>query len=97
GTGVSLTKQDAEALQSPGLAPDVKSASPVVNVGDVTLVSGSSSYEPSSFVGTTPSYLQAHSYKIAAGTSFTSADVNAHKRVVVIGQTVVEELFSGQS
>jgi putative ABC transport system permease protein len=97
GTGVSLTKQDAEALPSPGLAPDVKSASPVVNVGDVTLVSGSSSYEPSSFVGTTPSYLQAHNYKIAEGTLFTSADVNAHKRVVVIGQTVVEELLSGQS
>ena len=28
---VSLTKEDAEALQNPSLAPDVKSASPVVN------------------------------------------------------------------
>ncbi len=30
---VSLTKADAQALQSPSLAPDVKSASPVVNAG----------------------------------------------------------------
>ncbi len=97
GTGISLTKQDAEALQSPSLAPDVKSASPVVNASAVTLVSGSSSYEPSSFVGTTPSYLDAHSYKIAEGASFTPADVSAHKRVVVIGQTVVQELFSGEN
>jgi putative ABC transport system permease protein len=97
GTSVSLTKQDAEALQNQSLAPDVKSASPVVNVSAVTLVSGSSSYEPSSFVGTTPSYLGAHNYKIAEGSSFTEADVSAHKRVVVIGQSVVEELFSGQS
>jgi putative ABC transport system permease protein len=97
GTGVSLTKQDAEALQSRSLAPDVRSASPVVNASAVRLVSGSSSYEPSSFVGTTPSYLNAHSYKIAEGASFTAADVSAHKRVVVIGQTVVQELFSGQS
>ncbi len=97
GTGVSLTKQDAEALQSPSLAPAVKSASPVVNASGVTLVNGSSSYEPSSFVGTTPSYLEAHSYKISEGASFTSADVSAHKRVVVIGQSVVEELFAGQS
>ncbi|MGA9875698.1 MAG: ABC transporter permease [Solirubrobacteraceae bacterium] len=94
---VSLTKQDAEALQNHSLAPDVKSASPVVNATDAKLVYGSSSYEPSSFVGTTPSYLGAHSYKIAEGSSFTSADVSQHKRVAVIGQTVVQELFAGQS
>ncbi len=97
GTSISLTKQDAQALQSQSLAPDVKSASPVVNASGVTLVSGSSSYEPSSFVGTTPPYLSAHNYKIAEGSSFTEADVSAHKRVVVIGQSVVEELFAGQN
>jgi putative ABC transport system permease protein len=94
---VSLTKQDAEALQNPSLAPDVKSASPVVNATAAKLVYGSSSYEPSSFVGTTPSYLGAHSYKIQEGAAFTSADVSQHKRVAVIGQTVVAELFAGQS
>jgi putative ABC transport system permease protein len=95
--GVSLTKQDAEALQNPSLAPDVKSASPVVDATGVKLVQGSSSYEPSSFVGTTPSYLDAHSYRIREGAAFTSADVSQHKRVAVIGQTVVAELFAGQS
>jgi putative ABC transport system permease protein len=95
-SGISLTKQDAEALQDPSLAPDVKSASPVVNATAVKLVFGSSSYEPSSFIGTTPSYLSAHSYKIEEGSAFTSADVSQHKRVAVIGQSVVQELFSGQ-
>jgi putative ABC transport system permease protein len=94
---VSLTKQDAEALQNPSLAPDVKSASPVVNASDATLVYDGTSYEPSSFVGTTPSYLTAHSYKLQDGASFTSADVSQHRRVAVIGQTVVQELFAGQS
>jgi putative ABC transport system permease protein len=94
---VSLTKKDAEALQDPGLAPDVKSASPVVTASDVKLVAGSSSYEPSSYVGTTPSYLEAHSYKIAEGASFTAEDVAKHKRVALIGQTVLSELFSGES
>ena len=61
------------------------------------LVFDSTSYEPSSFIGTTPSYLTAHSYKLAEGSSFTSADVSSHRRVAVIGQTVVEELFAGQS
>jgi putative ABC transport system permease protein len=94
---ISLTKADAEALQNPGLAPDVKSASPVVNASSVKLVSGSSSYEPSSFIGTTPSYLTAHSYKVQEGASFTSEDVTKHARVAVIGQTVLQELFAGQS
>jgi putative ABC transport system permease protein len=94
---VSLTKADAQALQSPDLAPDVKSASPVVNATSVKLVYGSSSYEPSSFVGTTPSYLTAHSYKIAEGAAFTEADVAEHRRVAVIGQEVVGELFAGVS
>jgi putative ABC transport system permease protein len=96
-SSVSLTKQDAEALQNPTLAPDVRSASPVVNASSVKLVHESTSYEPSSFVGTTPSYLTAHSYKLQEGTSFTGADVNSHKRVAVIGQTVLQELFAGQS
>jgi putative ABC transport system permease protein len=94
---VSLTKQDAEALQSPSLAPDVKSASPVVDASDVKLVFDGTSFEPSSFVGTTPSYLTAHTYKIAEGASFTAEDVSKHSRVAVIGQEVVQELFAGQS
>jgi putative ABC transport system permease protein len=94
-TSVPLTKQDAEALQSPSLAPDVKSASPVVNAPNVKLVSGSTSYEPSSFVGTTPSYLTAHNYKVQEGESLSSEDVSKHRRVTVIGQTVAAELFGG--
>jgi putative ABC transport system permease protein len=96
-TSIALTKQDADALQSKSLAPDVKSASPVVNAPSVKLVYGSTSFEPSSFVGTTPSYITAHSYKLAEGASFTGEDVSKHQRVAVIGQTIVEELFAGQS
>jgi putative ABC transport system permease protein len=96
-TSVALTKGDAEALQNRSLAPDVKSASPVVDAPDVKMVYGNTSFEPSAFVGTTPSYVTAHSYKIAEGAAFSTEDVTKHQRVAVIGQTVVEELFSGQS
>jgi putative ABC transport system permease protein len=96
-SSVSQTRQDAEALQSPSLAPDVKTASPVVSAGAVKLVYGASSYEPSSFVGTTPSYLPAHGYRVQEGASFTAADVSQHRRVAVIGQEVVQELFAGVS
>jgi putative ABC transport system permease protein len=96
GDPISLTRQDAEALQSHSEAPDVKSASPVVNATGVTLVFDGTSYEPGTFVGTTPSYLAAHGYHVQEGTAFTEADVAHHARVAVIGQTVVEELFPGQ-
>jgi putative ABC transport system permease protein len=94
---VSLTKADAEALQDPSLAPDVKSASPVVDASDVSLAYNGTSFEPSSFLGTTPSYLTAHTYKIAEGAAFTDEDVSKHRRVAVIGQEVVQELFAGAS
>jgi putative ABC transport system permease protein len=96
-SSISLTKADAEALQNPSLAPDVKSASPVVDASSVTLVSSGTSFEPSTFVGTTPSYLTAHSYRVAEGASFTAEDVAKHRRVAVIGQEVVQELFGGAS
>jgi len=94
---VSLTRQDAAALQSSPLAPDVRSAAPVVNANGVKLVYGNASYEPSSFLGTTPSYLPARDYAIAEGEAFTESDVRHRRRVAVIGQTVAQELFAGQS
>ena len=92
---ISLDKEDATALQSPVEAPDVKSAAPVVNANDATLVAGSSSYQPSQFVGTTPSYFEARGYEIASGEAFTRADQSDHARVAVIGPTVAESLFPG--
>jgi putative ABC transport system permease protein len=96
-SSMPLTQADAAALASPDSAPDVKSVSPVVNASSATLASNGVSYSPSQFVGTTPSYQDAHSYGMAAGSFFTAADLAAHRRVVVVGQTVVDNLFSGQN
>ncbi len=91
-----LTVADANALQNPFQAPDVQSSSPVVTANGVTLTSGDTTYSPSSFVGTTTSYEAARSYTMAEGSWFTSAQETNHSRVLVIGPTVVSELFSGQ-
>jgi putative ABC transport system permease protein len=97
GSSVALTKQDAAALQNKSEAPDVRSAAPVVNASAVTLVYKGTSYEPGTFVGTTPSYLAAHGYHVAEGTGLSDGQVAHHERVAVIGQTVAEELFPGQA
>jgi len=97
GTATSgLTEADASALENPYEAPDVQSSSPVVTANGVTLTSGDTTYSPSSFVGTTPSYEAARSYTMADGSWFTSADEQNHNRVLVVGPTVVSELFGGQ-
>jgi putative ABC transport system permease protein len=96
GGGVTLTTADATALQSSFDAPDVKSAAPVVTATGTTLVAGATTYQPSSFVGTTPSYTTARDYKIATGSMFTSQDVKKHRRLLVLGPTVAQNLFPGQ-
>ncbi|HEV3387862.1 MAG TPA: ABC transporter permease [Solirubrobacteraceae bacterium] len=90
-----LTVADANALVNPYQAPDVQSSSPVTSANGVTLTSGTTTYSPSSFVGTTTSYEAARSYTMAEGSWFTSADEQNHSRVLVVGPTVVSELFSG--
>ena len=94
---VSLTTADASALQNRFTAPDVASASPVVNAGSVTLTYNGSTYSPSSFVGTTPTYESARDYSMASGSWFTAAQEHSHARVLVVGPTVVQELFGGAS
>jgi putative ABC transport system permease protein len=90
-----LTVGDADALVNPYQAPDVASSSPVVSANGVTLTSGATTYSPTSFVGTTTSYEAARSYTMSEGSWFTSADEQNHSRVLVVGPTVVSELFNG--
>jgi putative ABC transport system permease protein len=94
-TADPLTVADATALANRFTAPDVKSASPVVNANGVTLTYNGTTYSPSSFVGSTPTYQSARDYTMATGSWWTKAQENQHARVVVVGPTVVQELFGG--
>jgi len=91
----ALALADADALQNHFKAPDVKSVSPVVDGSSVTLTYGNSTYEPASFVGTTPSYAGAENETLEEGKWFTQADERSHSPVIVLGPTVVQELFGG--
>jgi putative ABC transport system permease protein len=95
GASSTLTLADAQALQNRFTAPDVKSASPVVNASGVTITYGSESIEPESFVGTTPSWEAARDYTVAAGSWFNSAQERQHSRVIVLGPEVAQDLFGG--
>jgi putative ABC transport system permease protein len=88
----SLTSDVVTALVDPAATPDVKSASPVVTG------SQSASYEGtdqsiSQFVGTVPAYLPAANVTVARGSPFTTDDVTAGRRVVLLGTTPAQALF----
>jgi putative ABC transport system permease protein len=91
-----FTQKDVKALQDPSAAPDIKSVTPIVN-GNVTATFGSASYSPGQFVGTTPSYEEARKSPVEAGAFITAQDEAQHARVVVLGQTVVENIFGNQN
>ena len=90
--GNQLTLKDVKALQSQQNAPDVKSVAPVVNAQATGTYQGAT-YQPGQFVGTTSSYERIRNYQIASGRVFNQTDETGHARVVVLGPTVVTNLF----
>jgi putative ABC transport system permease protein len=92
--GGGLTMRIADSLDDPAIAPDVRSISPVVSTS-ATLTYEGAEHEISSFVGTTPSWFAASNSPVETGAIFTADDEAQARRVVVIGQTVAEELFPG--
>jgi putative ABC transport system permease protein len=96
-SSTALTVADATALQNTFQAPDVASVSPVVTANGVTLTYNGATYSPTQFIGTTPSYKTARSYTTAGGSWFTNSQETNHSRVLVVGPTVVSQLFGGQN
>ena len=90
----ALTTDMAAAITDPTMAPDVKSVSPVVS-SSATITYEGTDHTVNSFVGTTPGWFSASNTPVGTGSGFTADDEAQGRRVVVLGQTVVEELFPG--
>ncbi|GAA0978665.1 ABC transporter permease [Acrocarpospora macrocephala] len=88
-----LTVDDARALADRANAPSVKSVSPVVTAQNQTATYEGASHAVQQVVGTYPSYFEASNKPVAQGTYFFNEDVLAARKVIVIGQTVAENLF----
>ncbi len=93
GTGQSLTQADVDALNSKQQDPDVVAAIPIAQSGGQITYGNQNYFAPTT--GTTPDFPQIRDYQLAEGSFFTADDVTARHRVVVLGQTVVDNLFGG--
>jgi putative ABC transport system permease protein len=88
-----LTVDDARAMADATAAPSVMSVSPVVNASSSNATYAGTSHAIQQFVGTYPAYFEASNDPVERGTYFTADDVLNDRKVVVIGQTVDQDLF----
>ncbi len=95
GSASTLTAQDADALTSKDVAPDIAAVAPA-SQRSLSLTAGTSNWT-TTVVGTTPDWLSVRARKINSGRFITSQDVTSHAAVVVLAATTAEQLFGGRS
>ncbi len=88
----NLTVTDAQLLATSDQDPDVSVVAPVASTSATATFEGATT-TINQIVGTYPAYLPISNDTIATGSSFSAEDVDQHRKVVVIGQTVVTNLF----
>jgi ABC-type antimicrobial peptide transport system permease subunit len=95
GTMITLTPRDAEAILKE--CPSVVWAAPIVRAR-AQVVYGNRNWVPTYVYGTAPSFLDIRDWtEMAEGEAFTEHEVLNSGKVCIVGQTIVRELFGGQS
>jgi ABC-type antimicrobial peptide transport system permease subunit len=95
GSILTLTPQDGEAILRE--CPAVDAVAPVVRAR-TQVVYGSRNWVPMYIYGTTPTFLQVRDWEdLEEGEAFTDRDVRNGSKVCLLGETLVRELFQGQS
>ncbi len=94
GSAMTLTPEDADAILRE--CPSVRGVAPVVRAR-LQIIYGNRNWVPMFIYGSTPEYLDVRNWDLAEGDVFTEQDVRNAAKVCILGQTVVRELFQGES
>ncbi len=95
GTMMTLTPQDRDAILKE--CPSVAWAAPIVRAR-AQVVYGNRNWVPTYVYGTSPSFLEIRDWtEMAEGEAFSEHEVLNSSKVCMVGQTIVRELFGGQS
>ena len=95
GTATTLKRADAVALSDNAVAPSIAAVAPVASTNQA-LAAGTTTWT-SSVVAVTPQWQVVRSRTLASGRFITDADIANQNKVIVLGPTTAEELFSGGS
>jgi ABC-type antimicrobial peptide transport system permease subunit len=94
GSILTMTPEDCDAILVD--CPAILNAAPVVRVR-TQIVYEDKNWVPLFIYGTSPAYMNVQNGSIAQGEMFTQLDIRNTNKVCVLGQTVVRELFGGDS
>jgi ABC-type antimicrobial peptide transport system permease subunit len=95
GSVITLTPKDADAIAEK--CPSVDSVAPLVRAR-IQVVYGNKNWVPLYIYGTTPSFLEVRDWAtLEEGAAFDDRDVRNGSKVCLLGQTLVKELFQGES
>lgn len=93
GTASSLSADDVTSLGDPGFVPDGVAAVPTAGLrSDVSALSRTTQTD---VLGSTQEFAAVRGYSIREGRFLNTAEVQSAASVVVLGQTVVDGMFSG--
>jgi putative ABC transport system permease protein len=95
GSASTLTANDAAALTSKVVAPDVAAVAPTTS-SSATVTTSSSNWS-TSVVGTTAPWLRVRARKLESGRFLSDADVKNAAPVVVLGSSTADELFPARN
>jgi putative ABC transport system permease protein len=91
GSQLTVTEDDARALERE--IDSIQVAAPMVR-GGVQVIAGNANWS-TALMGVTPGFLEARDWQPAAGRGLTQEDVDGAAKVVLLGQTVADNLFAG--
>jgi putative ABC transport system permease protein len=91
GSAATLTVNDADALSSHTVAPDIAAVAPSTSKSSALAV-GTTNWT-TSVVGTTPAWLSVRARSLSEGRFLTASDVSSEAAVTVLGATTAQELF----
>lgn len=95
GSSMTLTPQDCQALLQE--CPAVRNAAPIVRAR-TQVIYGDRNWTPAFIYGSTPEFFDVREWTdLAEGEMFTEREVRGSSKVCLLGQTLVKELFDGQS
>jgi ABC-type antimicrobial peptide transport system permease subunit len=95
GSILTLTPEDADAILQG--CPSVRAVAPIVRAR-TQVIYGDRNWVPLYIYGTTPSFLDVRDWSdLAQGRTFTETEVRTGATVCLLGQTLVRQLFQGDS
>ena len=91
GSQLTVTEDDARAMERE--IESIQVAAPTVR-GGVQVIAGNANWS-TALLGVTPGFLEARDWETAVGRPLTPDDVDGATKVVLLGQTVANNLFGG--